>query len=70
MPKTLIKLRLHSNKHKPKIKQEVNNTKSNVPPNLQPFKQKLFSGNGFVEYKKAILVDIIRHGYIVKFYCI
>ena len=29
MPKTLIKSRLHSNKHKPKIKQDLNNTKSN-----------------------------------------
>ena len=27
MPKTLIKSRLHSNKHKPKIKQELNNNK-------------------------------------------
>ena len=27
MPKTLTISRLHSNKHKPKIKQEVNNTK-------------------------------------------
>ena len=51
MPKTLIKTRLHFNKHKPKIKQEVNNTKSNLPPHLQTFKQKLLSGNGFVEYK-------------------
>ena len=33
MPKTLIKSRLHSNKRKPKIKQEVNNTKSNLPQN-------------------------------------
>ena len=32
MPRTLIKSRLHSNKHKPKIKQEINNTKSNLPP--------------------------------------
>ena len=32
MPSTLIKPRLHSNKHKPKIKQEINNTKSNLPP--------------------------------------
>ena len=39
MPKTLLKSRLHSNKHKPKIKQEPNNTKSNSPPNLQTFKQ-------------------------------
>ena len=30
MPKTLIKSRLHSNKHKPKIKQEQNK-KSNLP---------------------------------------
>ena len=51
MPKTLIKSRLHSNKHEPKIKQEINNTKSNLPPNLQSFKQKLLSGSGFVEYK-------------------
>ena len=51
MPRTLIKSRLHSNKHKPKTKQELNNTKSNLPPNLQTFKQKLLSGNGLVEYK-------------------
>ena len=51
MPKTLIRSRLHFNKHKPKIKQEQNNTKSNLPSNLQEFKQKLLSGNGFVEYK-------------------
>ena len=51
MPKTLIKARLHSNKRKPKIKQEINNTKSNLPPHLQSFKQKLLSGNGFVECK-------------------
>ena len=49
MPKTLIKSRLHSNKHKPKIKLEVNNTKSNLPPHIQTFKQKLLSGNGFVK---------------------
>ena len=50
MPRTLIKSRLHSNKHKPKIKQEVNDTKSNLPPNLQIFKQKILSGNGFIIY--------------------
>ena len=51
MPKTLIKSRLHSNKHKPKNKQEVNNTKSNLPPNIQIFKQKLLSGSGCLIYK-------------------
>ena len=51
MPKTLIKSRLHSNKHKPKIKQELNNTQSILPPHLQSFKRKLLSGSGFVEYK-------------------
>ena len=51
MPRTLTKSRLQSNKHKPKIKQAENNTKSNLPPHLQTFKQKLLSGNGFVEYK-------------------
>ena len=34
MPNTLIKSRLHSNKHKPKIKQELNNFQSNLPPHL------------------------------------
>ena len=50
MPKTLIKSRLHSNKLKPKIKQDNNNIKLNLPPNLQLFKQKLLSGNGFIKY--------------------
>ena len=51
MPRTVIKPRLHSNKHKPKIKQEVTITKPSLPPHLQTFKQKLLSGNAFVEYK-------------------
>ena len=51
MPKTLVKSRLHSNKHKPKIKQEINNTISLIPPNLQSFNRKLLSGNGFLVYK-------------------
>ena len=51
MPRTLIKSRLHPNKHKPKIKQEIINTKSNLPPYLQTFKQKFLSGNGFIYYK-------------------
>ena len=50
MNKTLIKSRLHSNKHKPKIRQETNNTKSNLPQHIQSFKQKLLSGNGFIKY--------------------
>ena len=48
MPRTLIKSRLHSNKNKLKNKQEINNTKSNLPPHLQTFKQKLLSGKGFI----------------------
>ena len=51
MPKTLIKSRLHSKKNKPKIKQEPDKTKSNLPSHLQSFKQRLSSGNVFVEYK-------------------
>ena len=47
----LKKSRLHSNKQKIKYKPEMNRTRSNLPPNLQKFKQKLLSGNGFVEYK-------------------
>ena len=51
MTRTLIKSRLHSNEQKTRIKQEINKTKSNLPSHLQSFKQKLLSGNGFVEYK-------------------
>ena len=51
MPKTIIKSRLHSNKQKIKIKQEYNKTQSNLLPQLQSFKQKLLSGNGFIVYK-------------------
>ena len=50
MPRTIIKSRLHSNKHKPKIKQEMNNTKSKLPPHLQSFKQKLLSADGLIIY--------------------
>ena len=51
MPRTIVKSRLPSNEHKPKIKQELNSSKSKLPPHLQLFKQKLLSGNGFVENK-------------------
>ena len=51
MPKTFLKTRLHSIKHKPKTKQEIINTKLTLHPHLQPFKQKLLSGNGFIVYK-------------------
>ena len=50
MPRTLLKSRLLSNKHKQKNKQEPNN-KSNLPPNLHYFKQKFLSGNAFKIYK-------------------
>ena len=49
MPGILLKSRLHTDKHKPKIKQEINNTKSNLPPQLQSVKQKLLSGSGIVK---------------------
>ena len=51
MPKTLIKSRFHPTKNKPKIKQEPDKTKSNKPSLIQTFKQKLLSGNGFIEFK-------------------
>ena len=50
MPKTLINARLHSKKHKRKIKQILDKTKSNLPPSLQTFREKILSGNAFVEY--------------------
>ena len=46
MPKTLIKSKLQSNNYKHKIKQQLFKTKSNLPPNLQSFKKKVFSGSG------------------------
>ena len=42
MPRTIIKSRLHCDKHKPKIKQEVNNTESILLPHLQSFKKNHF----------------------------
>ena len=51
MPKTLTNSKLHPKKHKPKIKQEINNNKLSLPPTLQTFKQKLLSGNGFIKYQ-------------------
>ena len=51
MPNTIKKSRLQSNKHKPKIKQEPNKTKSKLPPNLQIFKQNLLLAKGFIVYK-------------------
>ena len=50
MPRTTIKSTLNPSKHKPKIKQEIKMTKSILTTHLQSFKQKLLSGNGFVEY--------------------
>ena len=51
MPRTSIKSRLHLNKHKPKIKHELNSNKSNLPQHLHSFKRKLLSGKGFIIYK-------------------
>ena len=51
IPRMLIKSKLHSNTHKPKIKQEINNTQSTLTPNLQSFKERFLSGSGFVENK-------------------
>ena len=50
MPKTLIKSRLHSNKHIPKNKQGMNNTKSNF---LHIFK---YSSRNF--YREMVLLSI------------
>ena len=63
MPRTLMESRLHPNKNKPKIKQEINNTKLNLPPNLQSFKQKLLSGNGFLKYNYFFKYKQLRSKY-------
>ena len=51
MARTIGKSNLHSSKQKPKIKPELNKTQSNIPPNFEPFKEKLLSGNGFLKSK-------------------
>ena len=56
MPKKFIKKRLFPEKNKIKTKSEMNNTKSNLPPNLQTFKQKLLWGNGFIVYNWALKI--------------
>ena len=52
MTKTLIKSRYKLiYKHKSQNQTSNQNTCSNLPPNLQCFKQKLLSGSGFITYK-------------------
>ena len=51
MTKTLVKPGVFSNKLKQKPKRQIGNIQSKLPPNLQSFKQKLLSGNGFLVYK-------------------
>ena len=52
MIKTLIKSRYNPN-YKIKSQTQIlkDNTSNNLPSNLQNFKQKLLSGNGFIIYK-------------------
>ena len=52
MTKTLIKSR-YKPKYKLKSQNQISkqNTFNNLPPNLQNFKQKLLSGNGFIIYE-------------------
>ena len=44
---------IFSNKNKSKLKPELNNTKSALPPKFQSFKQKFLSGDGFVIYNSC-----------------
>ena len=51
MTRTIIKPKLFSNEPKQKPKPEIEIITSILPSNLQPFKQKLLSGKGFLVYK-------------------
>ena len=52
MTKTLIRSRYNPRyKIKSQTESLEDNTSSNLPQNLQNFKQKLLSGNGFVVYR-------------------
>ena len=78
MTKTLLQSRSFPNKNKTKINLELHNTKSNLPPNLKTFEQKIISGNGdWTEYviglmKKKYLIHYrmlkfyVRYGMIVE----
>ena len=51
MTKTLIKSRYNPKyKIKPQPKSSKDNTSTNLPSNLQNFKEKLLSGNCFIKY--------------------
>ena len=52
MPKTLIEPR-YNPKYKIKSPTQIlkDNTSTNLPSNLQSFKDKLLSGNGFIVYR-------------------
>ena len=52
MTKTLIKPRFFSNKIKQKFKPQIENFQPQIPPDLQSFKQKFLSGDGFLKYKQ------------------
>ena len=67
MTKTLIKSRIFPNKNENKIQLELKNTKSNLPPNLQSFKQNFLSANGFIVYK-SIDSSIIKQDYIKMYH--
>ena len=56
MTKTLIKSRYKA-RYKIKSKTEMlkPDTSLTLPSNIQNFKQKLLSGNGFITYKKFII---------------
>ena len=51
MTKTKLKPQIFRNTNRCKIKPEMDNSKSSLPPNLQTFKQKLLSRNGFLVFK-------------------
>ena len=52
MTKTLIKSRYNPRYIiKSQNQPSKHNTFNNLPPNLQNFKEKLLSGNGFITYK-------------------
>ena len=58
MPKTLIKSGLQPIKHKSKIKQEVNITKSNLPPHIQTFKKNYYQETALLNINKNTCTHI------------
>ena len=57
MPKSLIKSRLFSYRNKMKVRAQIETNQSQLPQNLQSYKQKRLPGNVFLVYKRSLKIS-------------